>query len=88
MGVLAGLLGAAGLVKFGCLPVVASRLLKILRCCVVVFCFRLGNRKIRSLGLSEISSGQFRSSGHEISLLRFDRYGKLSSPGISLGLMT
>lgn len=38
VGVMAGLLGLAGLVKLGCLPVVPSRLRKVFRCCVVVFC--------------------------------------------------
>ena len=67
VGAMADLPAVAGLIKFGCLLVVASRLFMVLRWCVMMFCCRHGNRKIRWLGVSRISNEEFCSSRHDIS---------------------
>ena len=82
VGVMAGLLVVAGLVKFGCLSMEASRLFIVLRCCVMVFYSGRGNRKIRWFGVSRINNGEFCFSRHDIPLLRLDRYGRLPAPVI------
>ena len=61
VGVMADLLLVAGLVIFGCLPMVARSLFIVLCCCVMVFCSCSGNRKVRRLGVARISDGAFGS---------------------------
>jgi hypothetical protein len=87
VGLMAGLLVMGGPVEFGCLPVVASRLCIVLRCCVVVLCSWQGNRKIRLLGVAPISNGNLYFSRHDTSLLRLNGYGKLTSPDNSINLL-
>jgi len=87
LGMMPGLLGVAGLVKFGCLPLAASRLVKVFRYCVVVFCSGRRNRKIRLLGVSRVSDGEICFSWHDTSPLRMDKYRKSTSPHNSIHLL-
>jgi hypothetical protein len=87
VGVMVGLLVGGGTVKFGRLPLMASRLSIVLRCRVVVLGAWHGNQKIRLFGVPCFSNDEFCFSRHDIPLLRSNSYGKSSFPDRNIDLL-